>query len=122
MKTTQKKAINAYRTIAKLSQQPMNSFTAYKMFKLKKALNDPFEFVSEQEKKFVDEIGGVINDEGRIVFKTVEDSEQYLKKRSELDETECDVNIKKTAFTLNELPDLSVADMESLDEFVEWEE
>ena len=36
MKTTQEKAVNAYGALNRMAQKPMNSFTAYKLFKLKK--------------------------------------------------------------------------------------
>ena len=38
METTQGKAVAAYATLNQMARKPMNSFTAYKLFKLKKAL------------------------------------------------------------------------------------
>ena len=35
---------------------------------------------------------------------------------------ECEIDTKRIIMTMKELPDLSLADMEALDEFIEWRE
>ena len=51
MKTTHKKAVDAYIVLVKMSDIRRAPATQIKLFKLKKLLQTPFEFVSEEEKK-----------------------------------------------------------------------
>ena len=47
MQTTQKKAVAAYLALSMMARKPMNSFAAFKLFRLKKALADIVEFQSD---------------------------------------------------------------------------
>lgn len=123
MKTTQGKTISAFSALAGLSRKPMNSFTAYKLFKLKKALAPVIEFQSEQEEKLVAEHGGQITENGQIMIADPEKRKAFNAAHRELGELECDVDIPgKISLAMKEITDISVADMEALDDFIEWRE
>lgn len=123
METTQGKAVNAFMAITRLASSPMPSFAAYKLFKLKKLLRDAVEFQTEQEKKLVDEMGGTVNDSnGRVMF---DDPEKYLEfsmRQKELQEMEYEVDSEKLIMYMKELPNISIADIETLEPFIEWKE
>lgn len=119
MKTTQKKVMSAFMVITRMQTKPMPSLTAYKLFRLKKALADNVEFQAEEEKKLVDELKGTISPKGNITFEKPVDQVAFLSKRLEMEKLECDVGIDRVAFKANELPELSVADIEALDDFIE---
>ena len=121
METTQAKAVSAFSTLARLSQKPMPSFAAYKLFRLKKALAPVVEFQSEQEVKIVEELGGTVSETGAI---TIDDKgrQEYIKRHKELEEMTCDIDTEKISMFMKELPELTMADLESLDAFIDWKE
>ena len=121
METTQGKAVAAFTALARLSQKQMNSFAAYKLFRLKKALAPVVEFQSEQEVKIVQELGGTVSESGAINLDG-EKRAEYFSRHKELEELKCDVSTEKLSMFMKELPDLTMADMESLDDFIDWKE
>ena len=122
MKSTQGKVLAAYTTIVRIGRKPMESKAAYKLFKLKKAMQDSVDFQAEQEEKFVTELGGEISAEGRIVFKDADKGAEYNGKRKALAEMECEIGIDKPLFNVRELPEISIAELETLDDFIEVKE
>lgn len=121
MKTTQRQAVAAFVTLNQMSQKPMNSFTAYKLFRLKKALKDAVDFQAEEERKIAAELGGEITDDGRL---NLPDGKlpEYKDRHGELEAMECEVDREKTEIHMKELQNISLADMEILEPFVEWKE
>ena len=125
METTQGKAVNAYTALARMSQKPMNSFAAFKLFKLKKTLAPIVEFQSEQEQKLVEEIGATITEFGAIVWdkkKEAQQRKEYADRHKELEDMPCDVETKKITMFMKEIPEITIADMDALTEFIEWKE
>lgn len=122
METTQGKAVAAYVTISQMSRKPMNSFAAYKLFRLKKALAPVIEFQSEQEQKIVEELGGRITEAGAIMIEDKDKRKEYNDRHRDLEGMSCEINTEKITMVMKELPELSVADMETLDEYIDWKE
>lgn len=122
METTQGKAVAAYATLNQMARKPMNSFTAFKLFKLKKALGLIVEFQSEQEVKLIKELGGQVAESGAILIDDKEKRMEYAKKHKELEELVCDVNIEPMVMHMKELPEITMADMDTLETFIEWKE
>ena len=121
MKTTQEKALNAYAALNKMAQRSMNSFTAYKLFKLKKALQDPVDFRIEQERKMIEELGGTMTETGQAVLEN-ESQKAFNEKVKELNALECEIEREKTVIFLAEIKDITLAEMEALEDFIEWKE
>lgn len=121
MKTTQEKALNAYAALNKMAQRSMNSFTAYKLFKLKKALQDPVDFRIEQERKIIEELGGTMTETGQAVLEG-ESLKAFNEKVKELNALECEIEREKTVIFLAEIKDITLAEMEALENFIEWKE
>lgn len=122
MVTTQGKAVAAFATLNQMARKPMHSLTAYKLFRLKKAVGLIVEFQSEQERKLIHELGGTVADSGAILIDDKEKRIEYAKRHKELEELECDVNIEKMVMHMKEVPEIAMADMETLEEFIEWKE
>lgn len=122
METTQGKAIAAFTTLSQMARKPMNSFAAFKLFKLKKALAPIVEFQSEQEQKIVGELGGIISETGTILIEDIEKRREFIRRQKELGDMECDIETGKIVMMPKELPELSLSDMEALEEFIEWKE
>ena len=121
MKITQREAVAAFVTLNQMSMKPMNSFTAYKLFRLKKALKDPVDFQAEEERKIATELGGEITEDGRL---NLPDGKlaMYKERRNELESLECEIDREKTEIHMKELPNISMADMEILEPFIDWKE
>ena len=122
METTQGKAVSAYAALAQMSRKPMPSFSAFKLFRLKKALSPIVEFQSEQETKIVEELGGKISENGSIQLEDSDKRKEYAERHKELDSMECEIESKKIVMYMKELPDLSIAELDALEEFIEWKE
>ena len=121
MKTTQQKAVVAFTTITSMGQKPMNSLTAYKFFKLKKALKDAVDFQAEEEMKIINELGGSVTETGEIKLEDDKRAE-FIARHKEMEEMECEINSDRVEIMLSEIKDISLADMEILEPFVEWKE
>ena len=121
MKTTQEKALNAYAALNRMAQRSMNSFTAYKLFKLKKALQDPVDFRIEQERKMIEELGGTMTETGQAVLEN-ESQKAFNEKVKELNALECEIEREKTAIFLAEIKDITMAEIEALEDFIVWKE
>ena len=122
MKVKQEKAVQAFLTIMAISKRPLNSFAAFKLFKLKKALQDSFEFQREQESKLIEEFEGKMNELGNVSFPDTDKATAFKARQKELDEVEQDIAIDRMMFTLKELPELSIEQIETLDTFIEIKE
>ena len=122
MKTTQEKALGAFRALNRMSQKSMNSFAAYKLFRLKKALSPVLEFQAEREQTLVEELGGTISETGAILIKDKDKRAEFQQKYKELSDMECEVDAEKLVMYMKELPEISLSDMDALDEFIEWKE
>jgi hypothetical protein len=122
MNTTQGKVVIAYTALANMSRKQLNSFTAYKLFRLKKKLASIVEFQREQEIKIVEEVGGSLSETGEVQFKDKEARAKFVEKQRELGELECEVEGEKISMMPKELPEVSLADMEALEEFIDWKE
>ena len=95
MKTTLQKSIEAYKLINNLNSVRMKSTaTSRKLFGLKTLLKPNFEFYMEEEQKLVDDLGGKITEDGKIIFADQEEgTRKFLDGREELNKTECEIAI-----------------------------
>ena len=80
------------------------------------------EFQSEQEVKLIKELGGQVAESGAILIDDKEKRIEYARKHKELEELVCDVNIEPMVMHMKELPEITMADMDTLEEFIEWKE
>ena len=122
MKTTQGKAVAAFSALNKMARRPMGSFAAYKLFRLKKALRDIVDFQAEQESKLLDELGGTYTEDGNGKFETTEKAEEFIERHKELENMECEIETERIVMYMKEIPEISLAEMEILETFIDWKE
>lgn len=121
MKTTHRKAVEAYAALTQMGDIRRAPATQIKLFKLKKLLQPSFEFFSEEERKLVDEFGGTIDPMGRVMFEDKSKNSKYVEERKQLMDLECGVELdSKITIHATELKEISIAEMEALEEFVEF--
>ena len=122
MKTTQGKAVASFSALTKMARRPMGSFAAFKLFRLRKALRDIVDFQTEQEQKLLEELGGAFTDEGNAKFDTTEKADEFVKRHKELENMECEIETERIAMYMKEIPEISLAEMEILETFIDWKE
>lgn len=121
MKTTHRKAVEAYMALCQMGDIRRAPATQIKLFKLKKLLQPSFEFFSEEEKKLVDAFGGTIDPMGRVMFEDKSRNTEYTNERKQLLDLECGLEMdKKIQIYSTELKEISISEMEALEEFVEF--
>lgn len=117
MKFTQKKLINAYRTLLRLSEQQLPLPMAYALYKVKKALEPQWQFQLEQEQKMVTECKGVVSN-GTVTFPDDDARLEYVRKATELSDMEVEVDIQETVLPENSELSLSMNEIDALDGFI----
>lgn len=120
---TQKKVIDAYKALQRLSVQPMPIKIAYALHKMRKALNPAMDFQVEQERALLNELQPELIDNGaRYKFKTLEDAEQWVARTNELGEMETDIEIQPVEVIMTDDISISPDDIDALAGFVEFKE
>jgi len=115
IKTKQSNCIKAYHAVLKLSQTAMPFSAAYKLFKLKQALQPQYIFQSEQEKLLLEQYAKPEKN-GTWNFNCEEDKIAFFAKLQEIGEMSVDINIDPQPLSL-EGSTISIDDMEALDCF-----
>lgn len=114
----QQQIVDAYKTILKFEEKELPLKTSYQLFKLKKKLTTQWEFELDKEKEIMEKYHPTYN-ENRLVFKSAEDQNGYANDMIELLSMEVD-DIEKTDIEFGEEFGISIADIEALDEFVNF--
>ena len=71
--------------------------------------------------KLIEELGGTVTESGAISLDR-EGVEKYRAKHKELEETECEIDTDRVELRVSDIPEISVSDIESLEEFIDWKE
>lgn len=119
----QGKIMNAYHALSRLYIQPLPIKEAYKIFGLRKQLDDQYKFEIDREKQSLEQTGGYIDEDGEIRFRIKENAKKFTAAINELSEMEVDIQIKPITIKMDELADLKITpvDIEYLDGFVVFE-
>lgn len=120
MAITHEKALTAYRTLMTLSGKPAKAGVSLKLFKLKKILRDAVDFVSEEEQKLVEQYGGQITQDGRILIDDEKKREKFRKALEDVYNTDFE-GPEKVKLRASDLPELSITDLEALEDFIDFD-
>ena len=118
-KTTQGKATRAYLTLDRMGNRTLPANAAFRLFKVKKALQSAFEFETEEEKKYLAEFGGELKD-GFVNFETPEKAKGFETKKKELDSMEIEVEVEVPTIRLEEMKEVTISELEALEGFVNF--
>lgn len=119
---THKQAIEAYKTIERLSTQPLPVKGAYALHRLKRRLTPEWEFQLQRENRLLDELKPESVEGTNVRFKTPEDAATWRAQMAELDEMELDYDIEPVRVNLGEDARITLEDIDMLDGFVIFEE
>lgn len=120
----QYKIITAYNTVEEMRKKKVEypSTVSHALFKLKKALQDQYEFQSEEEKKILNELKPDVDEPGKFNFHSKENAELFLKKMEELGQLDVDLDYKKPTIKLTDSLPMTIDEIEVLDDFIVFEE
>ena len=125
VKTTQHHAVEAYKTLAKYSKENFENRTVIlKLFHIKKALFEFWDFQVEQDQVILKACNGVSDSYGNVSFP--EDTEdganmnKFKGMEADLAATEVEVDVEPVELKLNDVPKLTIEDVEALDGFISF--
>ena len=119
MKTTHKRAIQAYIVLNQMGRK-VSGRTAYALFLLKNELKTVVDFQSEEEAKLTEKYGGQITEEGAIVIADKEKAAAFRKEYAELGNMECEIKGEPATVDLDAAPEVTMQEIEALDGLVKF--
>ena len=112
----------AYNSLSKLVEYNLPIKKARGVYKLMKAVEDAYQFAVSEERKYLAEYNGVIND-NTITFETPTDCAAFQDKVAELNNMDIDVEIETVTLTEQDIGEqkLTPIDIYNLEGFVIFE-
>lgn len=119
IRTTQGKAAEAYRALRNLQGRLMERRTAYKLFKLRKKLDEELEYIREAEGRLLQKYGYGVTPEGRILYGEDEEKHQeYIREWEEELNAEADIETEMIDLRDDDSMQISLEEMEALEPFL----
>lgn len=117
MKTTQKKAIEAYNTLIGIGNKASGD-PAFTLFNLKLELRNIFEFQTEEENKLIRKYDAKVTPDGRIIIEDKQKNEEFGREYMQLGELECEIN--EVEVPRSGVPGITLNEIEALYGFVHF--
>lgn len=113
----------AYASLNKLLGMDLPARESRDIFMLARSLQDHYAFEADRERKLVQKYGGIIRDDGQIVFQDTENLESFKQEVSEIGDLDVDIDITPVTINCDMLGDqrISPMDMMNLVDFVIFE-
>ena len=123
----QAKIIKAYKAINKLYDQQLPLTISHKLWMLRQKLEPTWEFQVDKEQEVIMAYSPVIAQDGAVTFNTQEDSvkcrEEYEKVCKEIADIDVDLgDFQKIQIKLDDKLEISIEDIEALEDFVDFAE
>ncbi len=119
IRVTQRQVASGYKALMAIQGRPMETATAYRLFRLKKKLGQEFEFIQEEERKRLTEYGYDVTPEGRILYGEDDEKHQrYIEEMEKVLEMEVDVDAEPADLRGDETLKISLEEMEALEPFL----
>lgn len=123
----QSKIIKAYKVLNKLYEENLPLPVSYKLFKLRSQLAPQWDFQSDKERDVFSRYPVHVNENGTLVFENEEDRSAFMEELGtlcgEMAELDADIGeITKLTLSLSSGLNLSMEDIEALQDFVDFEE
>ena len=117
IKTTQGKILTAMEALGRIRQR-VKGHDALNLFHLKNVLQEHIDFQSEEERKLVDEYGGKITETGVILIADDEKRRAFQEEYKKLLAMEVEVNTGVVVLSLDRNPDITLEDIDQLNDFI----
>jgi len=106
------KVNKAYNTLSRFAEMRLPLSKAREIYSMIKALDEPYQFAINEERKYIEEFDGVVNNDGTISFESPEKYASFQEKMSDLSDTDVDVKIKPIELTESDLGDQTITPAE----------
>ena len=117
------KFLDMYNSFLVIYNNLYSSQTAYKLFLLKKQLDEHYDFLIFWEKQLLSQYNGKIEDNGKLNFATQEEQQKFIDAHKELSNIEIDLPEKKINMNLSEVTNnISPFDIELLSNIINFKE
>ena len=120
MAQTQRQALSAYTAIRDMGRKATGK-AAFSLFRMKQRLKEVVEFQSEEELKLVEKFGGKVTEGGQILIADEEKKLQFLKEHRAFYDMVLDPPLETVTIRAEDLPEISLDEIEALDGFVIFE-
>ena len=107
--------IEAYNALDGMGKK-VTGKTAFKLFGVKKKLEEIIQFQLEEEKKLIEKYEGTVNESGLIRFANPEKSAEFFREKKEL--YSVDYGIDAIEVDIDSVPDVTLEEIEALDGIV----
>ena len=117
------KFLDMYNSFLAIYNNLYSSQTAYKLFLLKKQLNEHYDFLISREQQLLSQYNGKIEDNGKLNFATQEEQQKFIDAHKELSEIEINLPETKIDMNLSEVTNnISPFDIELLSNIINFKE
>ena len=117
------KFLDMYNSFLVIYNNLYSSQTAYKLFLLKKQLNEHYDFLISREQQLLSQYNGKIEDDGKLNFVTQEEQQKLIDAHKELSEIEINLPEIKIDMNLSEVTNnISPFDIELLSNIINFKE
>lgn len=116
----QQEYINAYKVIQKFENEKLPLDISFGLFKVKKLLQDQWDFQVSREKEIFELYNPKVTEEGTFVFKSKDDEKGFTEDFTELMNMDVDKTIDKIHIDFGSRIEMSISDIEALSSFVEF--
>ena len=117
------KFLDMYNSFLTIYNNLYSSQTAYKLFLLKKQLNEHYDFLISREQQLLSQYNGKIEDDGKLNFVTQEEQQKFIDAHKELSEIEINLPEIKIDMNLSEVTNnISPFDIELLSNIINFKE
>lgn len=103
IKTTVKKASDAYIYINDLLNQPLPAKVGFKFFSLRNKLKEHYDYACMQEKKAMERFGATVGDDNKLKFENSENTVEYIKYIHEA--FNCEIEVEAEPIDISTLGD-----------------
>lgn len=112
--------VNAYAVTDKLTQDHNLSIQAkWVLYNIRKDLLSSYEFYVTESRNLFSQYDITVNG-NTISFKTPAMAAEYKSKQNDIDNLDVDINFKKQTLKLSDIPSITVSDIETLEDFIEF--
>lgn len=116
----QERFVNAYKVIQKYESEKMPLDISYGLFKVKKILQDQWDFEVSREEEIYNRYKPSSDEKGNFKFDSPEDQKNFVKELTDLLSMDIDMDIEKVKIKFDDRIEMSLADIEALDDFIEF--
>lgn len=117
------KFLDMYNSFLAIYNNLYSSQTAYKLFLLKKQLDEQYDFLISREQQLLSQYNGKIEDNGKLNFATQEEQQKFIDAHKELSNIEINLPEIKIDMNLSEVTNnISPFDIELLSNIINFKE